>query len=117
MVPCRPANFRTSIILAGFPLKWMSRSIAEVLGGSVPSAVEERANAFAAEFLLPEVAAGDVYRNTADVQEAFKRLAARFGVTYTLAAWQILKHFGEASPAVKPSDYPVLYKTAGRRRA
>jgi hypothetical protein len=94
-----------------------SLPIAEVLGGSVPSAVEERANAFAAEFLLPEVAAGDFYRNSADIHEALKRVAGRFGVTHTLAAWQILKHFGEASPAVKPADYQFLHKTAGRRRS
>jgi hypothetical protein len=93
-----------------------SLPLAEVLGGSVPSDVEERANSFAAEFLLPEEAAGDAYRNSPDVKEAFQRLSGRFGVTHTLAAWQILKFFGEASPALRAADRTVLLRKAGHRR-
>ena len=93
-----------------------SLPVAEVLGGSVPNAPEERANAFAAEFLLPESAAGLAYTTSANVQDALNSLTYKYGVTKTLAAWQILKRFGEGSPVLTPGDFWVLHQIASIRR-
>ncbi|NBC13312.1 MAG: ImmA/IrrE family metallo-endopeptidase [Gammaproteobacteria bacterium] len=72
----------------------------EVFGGRVPPDVEKRANAFAAELLLPRSKARDVTKqhlqfvNTADarqsaVEEALNELAAQFSVSHETAAWQV----------------------------
>ncbi|WP_058553883.1 ImmA/IrrE family metallo-endopeptidase [Thiohalocapsa sp. ML1] len=72
----------------------------EVLGGRVPADVEARANAFAAELLLPRARAGQVaaerlrFVNTPDakrteIEELLKVLAADYGVSFETAAWQI----------------------------
>ena len=94
-----------------------SLPVAEVLGGSVPNAPEERANAFAAEFLLPESVAGLAYTNSATIEEALASLTRSHGVTKTLAAWQIMKRFGEGSPVLKPGDFWTLRSIASVRRA
>jgi IrrE N-terminal-like domain len=94
-----------------------SLPVAEVLGGSVPNAPEERANAFAAEFLLPESVAGRAYTESATVDEALRSLTRTYGVTKTLAGWQILKRFGEGSPVLSQSDFLALRQITGVRRA
>lgn len=93
-----------------------SLPVAEVLGGSVPNALEERANAFAAEFLLPESAAGQAYKNHATVEEALNSLTKKYGVTKTLAAWQILKCFGEGSTVLVQDDFRLLGKITSKHR-
>ena len=90
--------------------------VAEVLGGNLPRAPEERANAFAAEFLLPEEVAGSSYQRTANVFEALVDLTRRFGVTRTLAAYQILKRFGENSPVLDVADFNSLREIVRPRR-
>jgi len=90
--------------------------VAEVLGGRVPRGPEERANAFAAEFLLPENIAGLTYQRTLNVEEAVRDLTRKFGVTKTLAAFQILKRFGENSPVLKREDFLNLQNIAKSKR-
>jgi Zn-dependent peptidase ImmA (M78 family) len=63
---------------------------AEVLGGSVPRYPEQRASAFAAEFLLPKAVAVERLRLTEDKMSAVSWLLDHFWVSRELAAWQIL---------------------------
>lgn len=67
--------------------------VLEVLGGSTPKRLEQRANAFAAEFLLPMRQAYEVYQNLPVTSEALSELMKRFGVTKLLAAEQ-LRNYG-----------------------
>ena len=62
---------------------------AEVLGGRAPRAAEQRARAFAAEFLLPrEVAKAAVEQG--GVESALQECLSKYRVSNPLAAWQIL---------------------------
>ncbi len=67
----------------------------DVLHGRMPSLVEQRARAFAAEFLLPSRVAGDRWlaegqpRGRDDLKALLERLCRRFGVTTSVAAWKI----------------------------
>jgi Zn-dependent peptidase ImmA (M78 family) len=63
---------------------------AEVFGGSVPRHPEQRANAFAAEFLLPKSVAVERIRKASDVVKTIERLPEQFAVSRELAAWQII---------------------------
>jgi Zn-dependent peptidase ImmA (M78 family) len=62
---------------------------AEVLGGRVSRPAERRADAFAAELLLPRTTAGRRAAEKADVESALRSLARRFGVSFELAARQV----------------------------
>ncbi|MCP4700282.1 MAG: ImmA/IrrE family metallo-endopeptidase [Gammaproteobacteria bacterium] len=65
--------------------------LVEVLGGRVPKGTEQRANAFAAEFLLPRsqaaVAAKDFTRQEAPL---LQQLGRQYGVSHHVAANQVL---------------------------
>jgi Zn-dependent peptidase ImmA (M78 family) len=61
--------------------------LTEVLGGRVPTDLEARANAFAAEFLLPRSAARRL-SGTDKTKSDLDRLCEDFGVSRELAAWQ-----------------------------
>ncbi|MDD4964037.1 MAG: ImmA/IrrE family metallo-endopeptidase [Gallionella sp.] len=74
---------------------------AEVFGGNIPYVIEQRANAFAAEFLLPRAVAGnrlaeglefsyipdERYRVT---EETVSHLANFYGTSHETTAWQII---------------------------
>ena len=62
----------------------------EVLGGNVPRHPEQRANAFAAEFLLPKSVVVSRVRAAADPMESIEEILKQFGVSRELAAWQII---------------------------
>jgi len=62
---------------------------AEVLGGKVPKHLEQRASAFAAEFLFPKDVLIDDLRKSQDKVETIKQLRAQYSVSRELAAWQI----------------------------
>lgn len=67
--------------------------LAEVLAGRAKPVVEKRARAFAAEFLLPRVVAGERFRTVtraSDVDSAVFGLAEDFGVSRSVVAWQVL---------------------------
>ena len=92
--------------------------VVDVLGlsGNVHRAIEQRANAFAAEFLLPRFegfnfikkALNFVYdqaeRNTA-LERAIGELAEVYGLSHETVAWQILN-----SHSVESKDRPVFEK-------
>lgn len=62
----------------------------EVLGVGAPRALESRANAFAAEFLLPRATAGLAYRQMqGNVEQLVAELIQQFLVSRELAAWQV----------------------------
>jgi len=63
---------------------------AEVFGGIVPRHPEQRANAFAAEFLLPKSVAVERIHKATDVARTIERLPEQFAVSRELAAWQII---------------------------
>lgn len=63
--------------------------VAEVLGGQVPRRIEQRANAFAAEFLLPREQVERACRAAADLLEAASSLEEPFQVSRTLTLHQI----------------------------
>ncbi len=63
--------------------------LVEVFGGSTPLHLEQRARAFAAEFLLPrEVAAREVARH-ASFEAAVRTMRTRYGVSAEVMGWQI----------------------------
>lgn len=67
--------------------------LAEVLGGSVPPRPEKRANAFAAELLLPrEIAGGRAAQGLQagrDPENVVENLCSSYGVGHEVTAWQI----------------------------
>jgi len=63
---------------------------AEVLGGNVPRQPEQRANAFAAEFLLPKRVIVEELRKATDAVRTIKSLRVHYEVSQELAAWQII---------------------------
>lgn len=73
---------------------------AEIFGGNIPYILERRANAFAAEFLLPRFAAGNYLANelkfvhTQDqryktTEDTISYLADLYGTSHETTAWQI----------------------------
>lgn len=64
--------------------------VAEVLGGEVDSESEKRANAFAAELLLPQAHATQVLRQAGDVKVTMETLTKSHRVSRQLAAYQLL---------------------------
>jgi Zn-dependent peptidase ImmA (M78 family) len=88
--------------------------VAEVLGGQVARALEQRANAFAAEFLLPQAEAGRYVVNALqyiildkerqlEIEKSVDALAKKFNVSHETTAWQI-RNSGQLSS----SDIMVL---------
>lgn len=74
--------------------------VVEVLGGSVPRTIERRANAFAAEFLLPRLEAGICAKNALNfikhpeqrrlaIDEVITTLVETYGASHETTAWQI----------------------------
>ena len=63
---------------------------AEVFGGNVPRHPEQRAGAFAAEFLLPKSVAVARISGSTDAVKTIERLRDHFAVSRELAAWQII---------------------------
>jgi Zn-dependent peptidase ImmA (M78 family) len=71
---------------------------AEILGGQVLPALEQRANAFAAEILLPREEAARTYRQATTLEAAVRTLVEGFDVSRQVAKAQI-KNSGAASGA------------------
>lgn len=67
----------------------------DILNGRMPLVVEQRARAFAAAFMLPSEAAAHTWREMSPeltnegVSAVLRRLTRRFGVTTSIAAWQL----------------------------
>ena len=91
-----------------------SLPVVEVLGGSTPLRVEQRANAFAAEFLLPRAWAMREYRSAANMNDALDQICERYRVTKMLAARQILNYSQEFGEMLPDDDRSILEFAIGR---
>jgi hypothetical protein len=91
---------------------------AEILGGNAPRYPEQRANAFAAEFLLPKSTAVDRIKNAAVDEQVgtIKRIRIHFDVSQEVAAWQILN--SPARHLLNPEALDLVngWAKVGRRR-
>lgn len=68
-----------------------SLPVADVMGGLGPQFAEKRANAFAAEFLLPRSSAAQEVKNAHDeILKVAKRLERKYGVSREIVRHQIL---------------------------
>lgn len=79
-----------------------SLPLAEVLGGRTPVHAEQRANAFAAELLLPREVAGAAFRGSSDAPRQVAKLRDKYAVSGDIIAWQALRsevHLSRASLA------------------
>jgi Zn-dependent peptidase ImmA (M78 family) len=85
----------------------------EVLGGRISHDIEQRANAFAAEFLLPRAEAGRLVKKSLEyvyspdereleIHKVVSHLADTYNVSYETAAWQLLRsrQIGEREKSV-----------------
>ena len=77
--------------------------VAEVKGGAVSEEAEARANAFAAELLLPqkEAAAWMARAEKRGAKAALAKLCRHYGVSKKSAAWQALKANVDLPPNVE----------------
>jgi Zn-dependent peptidase ImmA (M78 family) len=76
--------------------------VAEVLGGQVVKRIEQRANAFAAEWLLPRAAAADCLRASEDIIACGKALEKRYVVSRELVCHQIAN--SDLGPTLSTQD-------------
>lgn len=72
--------------------------LGEVLGGSVPHRVEQRARAFAAELLMPQAAAIPAIQGSQDIEETVRELGNAFGCSRAIIAWQVRNGWGGPLP-------------------
>jgi Zn-dependent peptidase ImmA (M78 family) len=88
---------------------------AEVLGGNIPHLIEQRANAFAAEFLLPRSHAKEVISQELNfvhsheerlrsIGRAVQSMSSTYGASHETVAWQILN----SGIVLKSSEQLVL---------
>jgi Zn-dependent peptidase ImmA (M78 family) len=93
-------------------------SAVEVLGGKMPLRIEQRAKAFAAEFLLPEQEAANAWDragspyDAAALRSVLKSLCSRFKVTMSVAAWKLEQGL---EPYHREEIAPVLNDIAPQR--
>ncbi|NLG90370.1 MAG: ImmA/IrrE family metallo-endopeptidase [Acetobacter sp.] len=95
--------------------------VAEATGKFVktPTKIEQRAGAFAAEFLLPRRIACSLLRRCDDVQITLDELTAKYGVSTELALWQLKNHPDDAagpSPVQRAWIKSALEQLARDRR-
>ncbi|MBZ0145983.1 MAG: ImmA/IrrE family metallo-endopeptidase [Pseudorhodoplanes sp.] len=74
-----------------------SLPLGEALGGAVPRVPEQRANAFAAELLVPRDHAQTIVSASSDISDALTQLTEKYRVSYEVAAWQILNSGAQLS--------------------
>jgi Zn-dependent peptidase ImmA (M78 family) len=83
-----------------------SLPVAEVFGGNAPVFPEQRAKAFAAEFLLPHSVIGERIMNSTDSRGSLQALIDTYDVSRELAGWHISnsRHF----PLLSVSDQAFI---------
>lgn len=91
-------------------------SVLEVCGGATPKIVEQRANAFAAELLLPMDWAISLYRNSPDVPSALNTAKEQYKTTRTLSAAQMLNYDRKHPGALRFPDRKHLSHIASTWR-
>lgn len=78
----------------------------DILGSRIPLDAERRANAFAAEFLLPARTAASFWRQSElnesydGVSKILRRLSERFNVSRTVAGWQLDHGLNGTNPEI-----------------
>jgi hypothetical protein len=78
-------------------------TVVDVLQSRVPERMEQRARAFAAEFLLPAEVAATAWRDAGSpldrdsLGRLLKRLSMQFGVTHVVTSWQIEHGVGHSA--------------------
>jgi Zn-dependent peptidase ImmA (M78 family) len=78
----------------------------DILNGRMPLAIEQRARAFAAALMLPAEAAAQTWRemkpeiSKEGVSSVLRRLTRRFGVTTSIAAWQLVHGLPDEMPTL-----------------
>jgi Zn-dependent peptidase ImmA (M78 family) len=87
---------------------------AEVLSDDAPCYPEQRASAFAAEFLLPKSVAAERIRSDTDIADAIQALRREFDVSRELAAWQVIN--GPAYAALSHRDQQLLRQWTANAR-
>ena len=87
--------------------------LADVVNGNVPKWVEQRAEAFAAELLLPRRIARQASESIEDTDSLIDQLTRRYGVSQELAAWQI-HNSGASLTASRSSVLRSLVSDPGR---
>ncbi len=75
--------------------------MAEVLGGHAIASVEARANAFAAELLIPQSIAGFTIANAVDWRKELARLKTGYGASGQVVAWQVLNGSAYLDPGLR----------------
>jgi len=73
--------------------------LADVVNGNVAKWVEQRAEAFAAELLLPRQIARQASESIEDTDNLIDHLTRRYGVSQELAAWQIRNSGASLTPS------------------
>lgn len=78
--------------------------LADVINGNAPRWVEQRADAFAAELLLPRHLATAEFSSNTDIDTYVGQLTNQYGVSRELTAWQIRN----SGIPLSPADYAKL---------
>jgi Zn-dependent peptidase ImmA (M78 family) len=75
--------------------------LAEVQTGRAPLRPEQRARAFAAEFLLPREIAAKAAGHSTEPASLVKSLSQKYGVSHELVGWQILNSESQLPPELE----------------
>ena len=90
--------------------------VAEVMGGAAPPEAEQRANAFAAELLLPAEEAGRAFAKGRDPATAVRDLTKRFGSSKQIIAWQAIRSGWQLSSSTRAYLRNLLPDEEDRQR-
>jgi len=90
-------------------------------GGRMPLRIEQRARAFAAEFMLPEEVAAVMWKENGSslerdgVEKVVKTLCRKYGVTASTAAWQLEHGVTSVTPFHRENLAQILDQIAPQR--
>jgi Zn-dependent peptidase ImmA (M78 family) len=96
-------------------------SAVDILGGRMPLRIEQRARAFAAEFMLPEEVAAAVWQEKGSslerdgVERVIKMLCRKHGVAASTAAWQLEHGVTRVTPFHREKLAQILDQIAPQR--
>jgi Zn-dependent peptidase ImmA (M78 family) len=86
------------------------------MGGAAPPEAEQRANAFAAELLLPAEEAGRAFAKGRDPATAVRDLTKRFGSSKQIIAWQAIRSGWQLSSSTRAYLRNLLPDEEDRQR-
>jgi Zn-dependent peptidase ImmA (M78 family) len=89
--------------------------LGEALGGSAPKSAEQRARAFAAEFLLPRRVAFQQMIDATEPKQSVDKLCKEYGVSRVIVAWQAKNGAAVASVPLPPKTNGYLKKLVPER--